>query len=62
MLLSALGALVFSSLAGLSVAQDDQLSTVNANQSTPIASLYGDSFKNAGGKVLSNDVNGNIYI
>ncbi|KAI7857731.1 phosphate-induced protein 1 [Circinella umbellata] len=60
MLLSTLGALVFSSLAGLSVAQDDQLSTVNANQSTPIASLYGDSFKNTGGKVLDNEVN--VYI
>ncbi|KAI9498706.1 phosphate-induced protein 1 [Zychaea mexicana] len=58
MLLSTLGALVLSGLAGLATAQDDQLTTIsNSTTSTPIATLYGDSFKSAGGKVLNDKVN-----
>ncbi|KAI8146987.1 phosphate-induced protein 1 [Fennellomyces sp. T-0311] len=59
MLLSTLGALIFSSIAGLVAAQDDQLSTAG-NNTTPIAKLYADTFKNAGGKVLTDKVN--VYI
>ena len=58
MLLSTLGALIFSSIVSLVLAQDGQLPTANQTNSTPIATLYGDSFKNAGGKVLTDKVNG----
>lgn len=63
LLLSTLGALLLSAIfsSSLTSAQQQQ-TTATANStnsnSTTVASQYGDSFKNLGGKVLLNTVNG----
>lgn len=58
MLLKTLGALLLSSAIGLANAQNTTSSNSNSTI-TPIASQYGDQFKNAGGKILHDTVNGN---
>ncbi|KAL1933685.1 hypothetical protein VTP01DRAFT_7775 [Rhizomucor pusillus] len=59
MLLKTLGVLLLSSAIGLANAQNTTSSNSNSTI-TPIASQYGDQFKNAGGKILHDTVN--VYI
>lgn len=53
---STLGALLITTALNLVSAQG-QVSTIS-NQTSSLISNYGDSFKNAGGKVLNDKVNG----
>ncbi|KAF7722841.1 hypothetical protein EC973_002643 [Apophysomyces ossiformis] len=55
MLLTSVAALFFS-IASV-IAQQPQQTTANSNGLTPVAKQYADSFKNVGGKVLSDQVN-----
>jgi hypothetical protein len=58
MLLSSVGVFLWMAVAGLVSGQQQTTTSSNGTSLNPVATQYGSTFKNAGGKVLTSFVNG----
>lgn len=58
MLLSSVGVFILTALAGIVSGQQQTTTSSNGTSLNPVATQYGSTFKNAGGKVLTSFVNG----